>query len=1029
MIILLSNRYTCSILKNFVRYKNYNIHYRRHIHYNNDNNNNKIFTPLNYSFNIHSNLYHQNIIKLQNELNNINNNNNNNSQKNQIDFSNTINHIKSIRNYIPNLIPKSGSFIHFKNINNKNNNLDTNFGIVLNDINYSLSNFIKLNVLLPNGNIIEIDSSNIIFLIDEFINKSEMKILLKNTNRNDINFQFSKTNLIHLTLTLNIFLLFFIEISNKLLQLDLIRTNYFKNAEINYQSSLNLINFTNQLYANSKTIQNLTNIKINPFGIHSLLLSVHFLIYNDPIHFRFLNNNNINNNNNNYNNNLNPLNQLTSNYFLNPILLSQNLENIYIQHNDLINRAYYDILKKSNNFQLFNIYKSDENFKRLILLIRYSIIYPNDKIFNKLSNLLPIEEEINARVLYNYLIEIGIYNLNTNPILSSGIYGFNIKNINDISLVIENINELQYSFNKNMLNDLLPKHLRSFKPLKLIENDNIDEFNRTDEITETNEKNKFRNRNFSDSFIKYINKSLPIIWNDENINHDKNNLNDNNTLDVNYIQGDTDNDNYTEPIEIPKNRTIYKLDDNIAFSVDYLSMTMYKFNIFIPIPDQSPNNFITTHEPINLNKDTKGNLDSFPKINFFNHSIRINQPCIKLSFIHNLIDSNSLTNPKIKVGIDCFKTMEKADDEWFVNRNVMNLNGSKRKMNCWLSLNKLLNFLIEKEKSRIRLGYLKTYKNFDKNDDNLRYFTDNINNREINHKHLNDNDQYDENIFKDKKWIIDNLRLVIDENLSRFCNDKKISVINRSLNKIINNSIDYRIFKKFKIFKWYANSYETFGFQLSSNPGDLTALVGCLSFLGKCEVQISNRNMSIDGNFNNNNNSMIQKGYLPLGLKYYSSFTLYNFMETHLNLWQLFRYLIIETIEKLKDNNIDIKWDPNRLEKVTEEHFNKCVSQSEGYIEIINKFNRYEILKNIEKEENDKNIISDGTNINKDNEFTLMRCIVIKIEKERIIGYWVDKDIEVELDMELNNKITIGDRIICSKIVTIDAIEDKIVLK
>jgi hypothetical protein len=935
---------------------------------------NKISIPNDFSFNELTNICLNNVKHLK-------------SKVNDIDFTSDIIHVKTIQQYDSSFLPKSGSLVHFQSNNDSidSNSLDIsrNFGIILNDTSYSLTKPLTYQILLPDGTISQISIDQILFTLPSFLNYNLMKKLLPD------NIHIIPENLIQLTYSLNIFLLFFAKISKNIISKDLIRTIYLKTSFINYQSSLNLELFALELYNESKSIRNLLNIKINPFGSHCLIFACHFLIYNDPIHFRFVNSKisiyNI----------LNPLTQLSTKYFKNPIILAENLENIYIQPNELILKSYYDILSKSNHFQIFNILKTDENFKRLILLIKYSIVYQNLKINLKLKQLLPINEEtLNPKILFEFLKDIGIYDKNSNPILSSGIYGFNISNPTDLSLNIKNINELQYSERKGLTIEELPKYLKGYNPIKYIGQNN------NEKIT----KDKFSNKNYSDLFINMIKDSKDKIW---------------------------------PKLKTRNKRKLYKLTETIAFSVDQISLTNYKFNIFIPLPTQAPNENITILEPIQINN----NIASFPKFEKFNNSLRINQPCFKITFNHNLIDSNSLTSPNIKVGLDVFKKIEEVDKEWFSNRNPSHLQGSKKKLECWLSLNKLLNMLVEKEKSRIRLGYLKTFGDsteFNQNFLNFKkFFIDNkiqnrynINNENLNNSNNNENlgsdlnlnlnlnidNEIDNYVLKDKKWIVSNLSLLIDESLSKFCNDKGINIINRSLNKEILSSIDYRVFRKFKIFKWYANSYETFNFQLSSNPGDLTAFVSCLKFLGKFKYFV---------NYGNKMDKKQDKSYLPLGLKEFASFTSFNFIETHLNKWQLFRYLLVESFDMIEDKKGNI-WDPKLLNKVTFEHFNKCISQNEGYIEIINRLNRFEILKQIEQQQKGKNLVSGGTD-KIFNNLTIIKCIVTKITENKIYGYWFEMDIEVEIQTQFS-KLTIGDRLLCSKIIEVDPLNDIVII-
>ena len=927
----------------------------------------RIFTPDGFSSTGLSSIYTQNLKILDTKIQGEN-------------FTNTVHHFESISHNKVDLLPMSGSLVHLKTTDDIESSLSNSFGIVLNDLNFSLSKVSTYRVLLPNGEITEINADHILFTIPMFIRREMMKAMLIDESVLPVE------HLLHLTYTLNVFLLFFTKMVNVILKKDLIRTLYLKSAFMNYQSSLNLTLFSIGMYDYSKSLRNTLDIKTNPMGSHVLLLSCHFLIYNDPIHFRYIKSKN------SIFNLLNPMNQVTTKYFYNPILLSQNLENIYAQPIDLIVRSYFGILKKSNEFQIYNILKTDENFKRLILMVKYSIVYPDSKLVNKLKALLPIDVStaLSPKVLFEFLVKIGIYDKDTNALISSGFYGLNMYDPTDLSLPVKNVNELQYAYHKGQSFHELPKSLQRMKPLKPVGD-------------EKKEGGKFANRSYSNSFLDVIQDSKLKIW----------------------------------PKSLVRNRrTVYKLTKTIAFSVSQESLTNYRFNIFIPIPNQSPNENITVQEPIQIDN----NVVTFPKLEKFNHALRINQPCIRLTFNHNLIDSDSLTSPNIKVGLDSFKKIENIDEEWFKNRNFSSLKGSKKKLDCWLSLNKLMNLLIEKEKSRVRLGYLKTFGDFDESNRNFlnfkTFFIDNKSNEDgsdiklenVSNTNsaadthnsttvgggnlLNENENY---MLRDKRWITENLKLLIDENLSRFCSEKGVNVANRSVAKRILNSVDYRVFKKFKIFKWYANSYETFNFQLSSNPGDLTAYVSCLAFLGEGSYFFNNPKGTAKNITNEN-------GYTPLGLKHFSSFTSLNYIETHLNLWQLFRYLAIESFELVEDRNKQ-NWDPLKLDKVTNSHYNKCLSQTEGYLEFINRLNRFEVLRNIQKD------VSGGTNIHG---YMLMRCVVTSITQERIIGYWFEKDIEVEIIVDSSSsksKTMIGDRLLCSEVVSVNPLEDVIVVR
>lgn len=835
----------------------------------------KVFTPLNFNHNLSERVYSDNIKRFGPQIDS------------NACLKNTLIHVKTLQDYKIQNTPTYGSFIHFETDNPANE-----FGIVVSTRNFSLSKPTSFMVLLPSSEIVEVFNSKIIFTIQ----------LMEH-----------QVSLPQLAYTLNVFLAYYLKIQNFILDKDLIRTAYLKAALINYQTSIQLQDFSLDIYNSTKSIRNLLNLKINPFSAHSFIFACHYMMYNDPIHFRY-----VSSLKPSMYTILNPLLQLTTPYFLNPIVLSENIETIYNQPNEAIRRSYYNILTKSTNFQIFNILKSDENFKKLILFIKYAIVYPNPKLFNKLDEILPLKAT--STLLLQLLKKLEIYNHKTNPILASGMYGLHRKDPTDLSMYPQVVADLQYSEQKAIKAENLPSALKRHKPL-------------------------LQKKSYKPQFTEMINSVKYKIWDKSKI-HSK----------------------------------VYKLTDTIAFSVTHVSLTCYRFGIFVPIPNQSPNENITIIEPIKT-----GNINSFPKLIPFNQYLRVNQPCIKLTFEHDLIHSDSLTSPKIKVGIDMFKKIEDIDEDWFRGKKQIHVIDSRKKMECWSSMNKLSNLLVEKEKSRIRHGLLKTFGGLNEKNNDLKRFTDY-------QQYPQFDDNFDDlNHHRDKSWLIENLKLLIDENFSRFCNEKKIKVLNRSITKSSENSDDYRVFKKLKIFKWYANSYDTFNFQLSSNPGDLTAYFGCLSFLSKCEIS--------------------DKGYLPLGLKHYSSFTSLEFIETHLNLWQLLRYLLVEAYKLIKNEKAE-SWDPEELEKVTAAHFKHALGQTEGYVQIINRLNRYESLSRIKNE----GALDE-----------MMRCVVTEIHDDKILGYWIDEDLQVEIESSSNYMI--GDRIICSNIVEIDPLSDKIVVK
>lgn len=870
----------------------------------------KIFTPVGFSTTKMMQLYTENL-KSIGDIRNCN-------------HSSIINHVKSIAGFSkPDNNVNSGTLAYIKS-----NDVYNCFGIVLDDYKLSLSARVVQRILLPNGEIKNCYYEDIIYAIPDFITRETMSSILHDDP--DIFLEQRKP----LVETLNVFMLLLVTTVNNILSKDLIRTIYLKTAFINYQSALHLSNFANQIYTESKSLRNFLNMSYNPFSYYAFMMSCQFLIHNDPIHFRkaeiktsiF--------------NTLNPLTQITASYFNNPIILSQNIENIYNQPNELIRKSYKGTLTKSDPFQIFNVWKTDENFKKVVMLIKYAVVNPHPKLLKKLENILPSDVNMNRQSLIDFLVRLGIYQKDTNFLLASGVYGLNARDIDDISSTPNHVSELQYSLYKDMKLEKIPSNLSRYNPFAL---------------KSTEEKVEYR-RGYSEEFLKVFSDVKNNIWKNKGKSRSK----------------------------------LYKLTDQLAFSVEQVNLTKYIFNFLIPIPNQAPNENISIQEPIQLTK----NLSTFPKSPKLNNALRVNQPCIKITLTHNLIDSDSLTSPRIKVGLDMFKKIETIDDEWFEKKGAPHFNDSKKKLDCWLSMNKLSNLIQEKEKARIRLGLLKTFGSFDEKDAALKAFQKNFNDK---------GDKQDEKFSfpRDKEWIIEGLKFLIDEYLAKFCVEKKINIASRSLVTNTNKSVDFKVFKKFKIFKWYADSYDTFNFQLSSNPGDLTAYVNCLLFLGKCRILFNNWDRT-------------QREYRPLGLKNYASFTRYEFIETHLNQWQLLRYLIINSFDYINDG-ANKNWDPKLLDVVTQDHYNKFLSQSEGYLELVNRMNRYEQLKRIEEE------VSGGT------DFEIIRCLVTKINKDKKLGYWIDMNVEVEIDTDKN--VTVGDRLLCSKVCVCDRVNDICIVK
>lgn len=274
-----------------------------------------------------------------------------------------------------------------------------------------------------------------------------------------------------------------------------------------------------------------------------------------------------------------------------------------------------------------------------------------------------------------------------------------------------------------------------------------------------------------------------------------------------------------ENSKVDPQRRSYRLERDLVVSVEKLTLTSNRITLMVPIPKYVP------RPGAQLSKSL-GN-------------VRERTYVVRLTFVHNLLNAASVQDPVVT--LDALKHYAKVDEEWF-GCTAEATTYDDRKLRCWTALNKLSNFLQEWEKARLQRGLLRV----------------------------------NSDLTRSREWMVENLRLVFDEQLALFCRREGVRVNYRTCAKIPTGSADQRVFHKFKLFKWIANSYDTFNFQLSTTPNDLTAYVACQRYLGPVQSTYANG-----------------AAYTPLGVEAYGAFANANAsLEGYYNMCNLFGHLI-----------------------------------------------------------------------------------------------------------------------------------------
>ncbi|GME87118.1 unnamed protein product [[Candida] boidinii] len=331
--------------------------------------------------------------------------------------------------------------------------------------------------------------------------------------------------------------------------------------------------------------------------------------------------------------------------------------------------------------------------------------------------------------------------------------------------------------------------------------------------------------------------------------------------------------------------------------------------------------------------------------------------------------------------------------------------------------------------------------------------------------------------ISDPNWFLSELNLLINEFLAKYCHENEINFFHRSqiIEKIEPRDISYRFMEKryfersFKIMPgFYAYSYDTFLRERSVNKGKLspTGFISCLQYLNDQNFQLIN------------DFSKPLEPFLPLGLKFgYANFTnIFNNLESLINHWQLEKYLIKKSIneDNFKNESLYFSFKKDLLLN-NNDYFNKNYSLNQikyilesfnnSYSELFLKDKRHRTLRFLEnlvlsktkyanyiKSLNQNN--GNSNNIIKNNEIeldieldlesdknkifplkssisNLYKCIILKPSKfpNLALAYCIDLNINVEIMLPDTHEVRPGDRLVCSEVVYIDSVEDRLVLR
>lgn len=854
------------------------------------------------------------------------------------DVASFVLHQKNIYNVELKGLPKPGSFVEYNTSHIPGSQVGC--GIVLNDQKSRLTAAQIYYILTPDGRIDRIAPPQIGFIIRDFVCCEKIEQLTDSELQKLSSCQSvfytrqvsSPSTLLYfakLAYVINSLIAFTEKLRNVMASRKLDEAAITRFGQTQKQCSISVHRFGSYLLKDD-TMKYIISPLTNTLGVPALLYTIHLVMYEDPVHFR------VNSHNSAMETNpkalLNPLEQIDSHYFINPMNLMPVLSQIDQARAEELEKKYKRILIKRLKYRIFVLLGEDLCFFNLIRFMKYTLEYPHKRFLCKLSflNEHPSVSDhlgIAPAYLYRLLVEIGIYNRTTNPVLSSGIYG-------------ELKQSLVPSMRCSSLSQLMP----------YIQVDRVAIYDKSEDkelqiAVPYNSKVKVR---VSEVEAMLRKGALSL-----------NNANSSNVL-VSNAAG----------IEFPA--VIYRIDYNLGLSVRKLSMTQYEFSFFMPVPRKSIKRWMISN-PISFPRlsdyefqDSLVDLyDQIPKDKNYKNSSRKPILSFKISFLFDYLKSESLTDPEIKVTLDSFRHTQ------MLERIDSSKESDKRNITRLATKDKLDNLLKQKEHARLQQGLLK----LDRECENIGFLPP----------------MASQSGFS--SHVVLETRHMLDEFLSMYCEKNHIPVISRSVDVNQSESTDFRRSRKFRIFKWYANSYNSFRQGASV---DLSSFVSSLKYLEPMKIGIHPKSKMA-----------------PLGLSHYASFTASDYLESYVNRVQLLRHVT-------HDEMLDMR----RLQP-------KIQSNSDAFLDFRHRLRQYVILSGLKR--------SIETQFGR---MRLFRCVVVGPPYTTLIGgikktmntvaYCIDLNLMAEIDLTekgISKNLMVGDRLICTKVVEIDPVGVRLVLR
>ncbi|KAG7806996.1 hypothetical protein KL921_004420 [Ogataea angusta] len=237
------------------------------------------------------------------------------------------------------------------------------------------------------------------------------------------------------------------------------------------------------------------------------------------------------------------------------------------------------------------------------------------------------------------------------------------------------------------------------------------------------------------------------------------------------------------------------------------------------------------------------------------------------------------------------------------------------------------------------------------------------------------------------EWYVRNCIFFCEELLSEYCLKKNIPLIGRVSPKLATESEDTRSYSGFfNLFSRDANSYQSFvdiGRAYNKGVVSATDLVCALRYLDGFRVQVLSRRNS---------------AYAPLGARAHASFFAPGYLESYINNAQLMNYLQGRRL-----------WSMEKL-------LVQFLGNSESLLQMHRRLHRFRVLSEL------ANRLED--------DFSMFRCIITEPQVSSIVkGFCHDLEVNVKIQVDADQKLMVGDRILCSQILELDPYSNRIIMK